>query len=515
MSGDMASSSQYWLCVASNENGQLIHGCLVCHAEPWAILPPELHHSEIEVGGTKLHIIQALLARDTASEIALKLETKFSLDLSAYSGPTISMTGQRHRMLDGFGKSASPTITYTAGEFPDFPDATWLNAIEALKSFFGEDFRKHPDRLGAFLVFGDVQATEVFASVDFEVERDQDADLTVHPNRFTLIPRGNIDGAITVLVELSIDSEPAYSGLLTLSGHTSQTVDAVPFDEYRVSVFDKTGSLIFREGYPLMLKFGLNLSAVGQTYSINDNLAASAKGVGKNLLAKAKTVTPRSTTRSFVGVSSVAFDVHLSKARSLVRRLAPVSTGDRWFPRGIASEIEVIQHLNTMLDGGRVSSAVIVDPFFGVDTLRRVIARLESLDVKLTVVMSLSAIDPETNQAKEGLLADLQKMLEELRHHPTHSAITALRVVNLADGGKQAFHDRYLLLSPHEGEQEVYLLSNSLNRMAGNWPFCISKLDPAAARDAAHYIDGLVQGRDISGSTKPEVTFQWPHHENR
>lgn len=514
MTGEAAPDSQYWLCVALNENAQLIHGCLVCHAEPWAILPSELRHSEIELDGSKLLIVQALLDRDSASEIALKLETQFSLDLSGHNGPTISMSGQRHRLLDGFGKSANATITYSAKDFPDLPDSVWMAAIESLNSLFGEDFRKHPDRLGTFLVFGDIQASDISTPVSFEVERDEDADLTVHPTCFTLISHENLDGAITVLVELFISNELAYTALFTLGGQTNQTVDAVPFDEYRVSVFNKSGELVFREGYALMLTMGFNLSAVGQTYSLNDGLANSAKGLGKNVLAKAKTVSPRSTTRSLVGVSNVAFDVHFSKAKSVMHRLAPDSLGDRWFPRGIASEVDVIQHLNTMLDGGRVSSAVIVDPFFGIETLKRVIARLESLDVKLTVVMSLSVIDPETNQEKEDIVTDLRKMLAELRRHPQQSAIATLRVVNLTDGGKQAFHDRYLLLSPYDGEREVYLLSNSLNRMAGNWPFCISKLDPAAARDAARYIDGLVQGRDISGSTQPVITFQWPDHEN-
>ena len=49
-------------------------------------------------------------------------------------------------------------------------------------------------------------------------------------------------------------------------------------------------------------------------------------------------------------------------------------------------------------------------------------------------------------------------------------------VINLTDGNEKAFHDRYLLLYPHEGPAKVFLLSNSLNKAAGDWPYCMNSL---------------------------------------
>ena len=109
--------------------------------------------------------------------------------------------------------------------------------------------------------------------------------------------------------------------------------------------------------------------------------------------------------------------------------------------------------------------------------------------------------DLNRSSRTHSLLNELQTVLRDLRSDGIPNAARRLTVLNLVDGPRQAFHDRYLLLTPHEGEREVYLLSNSLNRMAGKWPFCISRLEGAAARDAALYIDGLTKGRDISGST--------------
>ncbi|MGH8138659.1 MAG: hypothetical protein ACREVV_10765 [Steroidobacteraceae bacterium] len=85
------------------------------------------------------------------------------------------------------------------------------------------------------------------------------------------------------------------------------------------------------------------------------------------------------------------------------------------------------------------------------------------------------------------------------------------RFLNLvASGGAQAFHDRYLLLRSTAGLARVFLLSNSVNKLAANWPFCISLLSGTARAEAELYIEGLRQGKDVTGSTHPMINFQWP-----
>lgn len=135
--------------------------------------------------------------------------------------------------------------------------------------------------------------------------------------------------------------------------------------------------------------------------------------------------------------------------------------------------------------------------------------RLASRDVALTIVTSWVKVNPDTGTDLEigtDKTAELANALVQLR--PFISI--QLRVVNLADGNEPAFHDRYLLLYPHEGEPKVYLLSNSSNRIAGKWPFCMSVLADDIRPEVQAYIEGLAEGRDITGCTSPQITFSWP-----
>ena len=82
-------------------------------------------------------------------------------------------------------------------------------------------------------------------------------------------------------------------------------------------------------------------------------------------------------------------------------------------------------------------------------------------------------------------------------------------MLSLVDGTNKAFHDRYLLLYSHDGMAKVYLLSNSLNKVAGDWPFCMSVLATDVGREVQRYIEGLCEGRDIARDKKLTTNLDW------
>lgn len=507
---------RHWLWVAFSKERKLLYGCLVHGAEPEVCIPKDEKRKTANFDGTEIEIMQALLDDQEAKLFVNAVRTQSILNLSQQSGTNIALSGSRHRLVDGFGRRARPMETFVGAEQVELSDHGWRQVLDFLKDTIGVDFRRASDRLGAFDVYDVPDTDDNDPLVGFSAERNDTNIDRSYPEEFCLSVNGAITEGCSVHVELELGAELVFSKLIALKPAVSETVTAVPFDHYKMSVFDPLGMLIQFEEHSLLLRIGLNISAMGPALAINDSLVRSTRGLGAELQDRASKVQTRSTSRSMIGAASdTAFEIHRTTMRALTHRLVPPSGSDRWFQRGIAEEVGVIAHFNSLLDGARISAGTIVDPYFGIDTLKRVILRLESMDIDLTVVTSLLTSDPETNEPNPDLLNELKTVLRDLRSEGIANAAHRLTVLNLVDGPQQAFHDRYLLLTPHEGEREVYLLSNSLNRMAGKWPFCMSKLEGAAARDAALYIDGLTNGRDISGSTHPKATFLWSAHDGR
>jgi len=180
-----------------------------------------------------------------------------------------------------------------------------------------------------------------------------------------------------------------------------------------------------------------------------------------------------------------------------------------WFPRGIEGEIGAIAHLNHLIDAGQITEAVLVDPWFGADALHQFVLRLSSQNVGLTILTSWTNIDPDTNEELppgESPTAKLEAALGKLQPFLT----PRLTMLNLVDGKERAFHDRYLLLYPHEHPAKAFLLSNSINKVAGNWPFAMSLLASDVSRQVQRYIEALADGRDIARNKSLTVNFTWP-----
>ncbi len=149
---------------------------------------------------------------------------------------------------------------------------------------------------------------------------------------------------------------------------------------------------------------------------------------------------------------------------------------------------------------------MLVDPWFGIDALQRFALRLQSVNVPVTILTSWSRTDPETNAPLD--VAHPTEGLEEVQSFLNRN----FAVINLIDGNEKAFHDRYLLLYPHEGPAKVFLLSNSLNKAAGDWPYCMSLLAQDVGREVRLYIEGLRRGEDIARSKALTLTSIWPPH---
>ena len=296
--------------------------------------------------------------------------------------------------------------------------------------------------------------------------------------------------------------------------HRTSVVAPEPLDQFRFRLFDASGeTLLHSEEHSLLRQISLTMSPISQQVKIDDDLARRAAQKGVALESSAALVHAHTSHRSLVGAPTCgSWREWAGEMEHWAAAYMPPPSEDRWFRRGIEGEVGATAHFNHLISGAQVKGAILVDPYFGTDALSRFVVRLGSRDVYLTIVTSWTTVDPDS-----GLLLPP----DQLRTQRLEEALNKLRpfinpqlaVINVVDGQEQAFHDRYLLLYPHEGAVKVFLLSNSLNKAAGKWPFAMSLLARDVGREVQRYIEALLRGRDIAREKDLTVTFRWPTDE--
>jgi hypothetical protein len=279
-------------------------------------------------------------------------------------------------------------------------------------------------------------------------------------------------------------------------------------------VFDGSGELIHRYHQYYTAEIGINMGFIGRQLILHDKLTEQSKRAGKEVAENAATVkrtqTERSLTSSYGPKGYHSFD---SRMTSLKPILFPESNHSFWFDKSVANEVNVIKHFQSIIDNGRSRKAILVDPFFGADAFERFATRIEESKLELTILTSLGEIDADTGKKIKMDIDPVDELKKAIAKN--RDLINCkLKLINISlRKTNQAFHDRYLVVYPFEGIPIVYMLSNSINKMAGNWPFCMTKIEPAVAQQIQTYIEGLCEGEDNSREENPIITFQWSNNE--
>jgi hypothetical protein len=214
--------------------------------------------------------------------------------------------------------------------------------------------------------------------------------------------------------------------------------------------------------------------------------------------------THRNTIRSQSSSHATTYEARACQKAAIA---VPIRSADRWFGRGIDNQLAVVEYLRQELNGNRIRRAVIVDPFFGADALSRLVLRLDDRSVHVTVVTSWGIWHPDTG--KRTGEADNRRRLELLLNQASPVINPPLHVVNVLRGQESAFHDRYIVLYPHEGAPQAHMISNSINNLAVNWPLCIARLEPDVAANVTDYVTGLAVGRDRVMNVELDINMEW------
>jgi hypothetical protein len=355
-----------------------------------------------------------------------------------------------------------------------------------------------------------------------------------------------LDAPRPFLIEAVPDSNPDASGPLTMeicrsaefavAGHTAHFVGRVhgevifdrliklppgerrvPFqiqeklDQFDFRLFGDDGeALLHSEQLSFINRIGFVMAPVNRQMTIEDDLSNRAKSKNKGLGAQAAGVVVHSAHRSMINAPRAGS--WLNFAEDMEQKVAthlPKSSEDRWFPRGIEGEVGAIAHLAHLINAGQIARAVLVDPWFGADALQRIVMRVGSQGIPLTILTSWTDTDPDTGLDLDPAESPTAKLEAALRRAEPF-LVPRLTMLNLVDGKDRAFHDRYLLLYPHENPPKVFLLSTSINNLAGNWPFAMSLLASDVSREVQRYIEALCDGRDNARNKSLTVSFKWP-----
>ena len=276
------------------------------------------------------------------------------------------------------------------------------------------------------------------------------------------------------------------------------------FDRAEFRLFDDKG-LLHHEDSIWMNQFSTTVSIGQRSVKYNSPLTDRGRGSGDAEVAEALTnVSIRSWDRA--SVMNVAtgheFRDYCQEMRERGKTLFQAPSPDRWFSKGVAGSLETLRHVKTLLEGQGVAKAWIADPFFDAKASENLIPRIGVRNLELVIIANLRDVDACREDNEVNPVINLENRLDSLRQI-IHCNLKVKNLRTAPNSNEQVFHDRYLCLQKQKDKVSVYLLSNSFNAYAENYPFCLSQLGGFAAQKVYEYIlslEGLknpVTGADL------------------
>jgi hypothetical protein len=388
------------------------------------------------------------------------------------------------------------------------------NLLLELKKHSGLSFDgPYSERLGN-IEFFEIPFNTHLGQIPFSIETDRELYPDDDPIAKGIIVKSNFskkdDHTYWINVILYNNNEVLQDSLVLLKSGDDVHVEAKePITQYEVKVFSANAvkNIIYHERRVI----GRVLIGMGRVFSgtkritdrLSENLNQQKKSIGRKL--------EESSSFSHTSFKSGGYqnDPWVPEARSirqfvLDRVIQPLKS--RWFLKGSTERAESLVYIRSIIDNSRNSAVYIADPFFDDTAFGLLIPRLRHFGLPVTVITSCLGLhtDLESLSDKQHDQAKISKM-QRLRIESwckKNSVLIAvkLRILDIAageNGLKQAFHDRYIACV-REGRTIVFSLSNSLNKLAGNYPCCITELEPQIGNKIFKYIRGLEKGLDIS-----------------
>ncbi|MDR3043418.1 MAG: hypothetical protein LBU75_04035 [Desulfovibrio sp.] len=291
------------------------------------------------------------------------------------------------------------------------------------------------------------------------------------------------------------------------------TVDE-PFDRVEFRLFDKNG-LLHHEDSTWMNQLSLDISVGHGTLEYTSPLIRRGTSVDTKKTAtslKHVHIRSRDMTNTVNMSTGQEFRKYCREMRERGKTLFQSPSPDRWFPKGVAGSLGALQHLKTLFEGHDVSKCWIVDPFFDARAAENLIPVIGVSTLELAIITNLRNVlayrETGDSACEINPVSNLKKTLGSLKKI-IHCHVTVKNIRAAPDSDEQVFHDRYVSLKKQDGNTFVYLLSNSLNAYAENYPFCMSLLSGPAAENVHDYIIKLENLTNPATGTVLHCDLNW------
>jgi hypothetical protein len=381
-----------------------------------------------------------------------------------------------------------------------------IGAMSGTGEIFG---RRRP--IGAIDFFYRAPATMYLDGPLFDVVPEAPDFRTKAPMLRLFVRRhaARLDQKFSLQVTLGNHDEVLSVVLLDIDAGTPEAVVSAPahITDVSIGVFDEAGNLVDQLNAMFNQGFQFGLSALGTV----DALPPPFPGAPKSPDLEAR---HRVHTTSFEGPSisnrSGGLDILRKNHANLTALVGPLSPTfeNVWFERGAEGQLEVIRWIKKKVEQPGLAKAYLVDPYLGSDSLKRVVARQGNETAELFIIVSPGKVDPDADTAASTAGSDYLAKLTSTATEWAPKLAGRVSIVHIkhGNGSEQAFHDRYICVIDQKGVPKAYLLSNSLSKAAGDWPFAICELNQVMSWRIYAYILEMVGGQ--TQGLQPEVIWK-------
>lgn len=213
------------------------------------------------------------------------------------------------------------------------------------------------------------------------------------------------------------------------------------------------------------------------------------------------------------------WEVATRQARQAVQRVFPQASGAAFFKKGWEGDekLAFAEWIRKELSNHR-GRIIVLDPYFdipGLELLSRASGAADDI-----VVLTCCQLQSEDDKLEPNVARPVRLQRECEHLAPILSGIR-LRVIDLRSkggGGKQLFHDRYVLF--YDSNTEVsrgYQLSTSLQSATRTTPLLVTPIPADVLDDVADYVSGLIAPDSptidqlVLWPPESSVATQWPN----